>query len=193
MAQEPTNAADLASAIGDSQSGKDAPRRAGSSREPVPNDIDMRIGRDGTWFYHGSPITRKPLVRLFSTVLRREDDDQFYLVTPVEKGRVTVDDAPFVAVGMEVEGEGAAQTVSFRTNVGDRVTADADHPIRVVHDPATAEPSPYVLVRDRLEALINRPIYYDLVEIGVEREHDGKAMWGVWSAGTFFVLGPLEA
>ena len=147
----------------------------------------MRILRDGTWLYHGSPIGRKPLVRLFSTVLRREDDG-YWLVTPVERGRIVVDDAPFTAVELTVEGTGRDQRLSFRTNVDDTVTADRDHPIRVVLAP-DGEPSPYVLVRDRLEALIVRAVYYDLVELGCERQVDGEERYGVWSAGTFFPLG----
>jgi hypothetical protein len=149
-------------------------------------DFDIRILRDGTWLYHGSPIGRKPLVRLFSTVLRREDDG-FWLITPVERGRIVVDDAPFTAVEMTVEGAGTDRRLHFRTNVDDTVTADRDHPIRVALAP-DGEPSPYVLVRDRLEALIVRAVYYDLVELGEERLVDGEERYGVWSAGTFFPL-----
>jgi hypothetical protein len=150
-------------------------------------DFGIRILRDGTWLYHGSPIARKPLVRLFSTVLRHEDDG-FWLVTPVERGRIVVDDAPFTAVEMTVEGAGPAQRLSFRTNVDDTVTADEAHPLRVALAP-DGEPSPYVLVRDRLEALIVRAVYYDLVELGETRLVDGEERYGVWSAGTFFPLG----
>ena len=153
----------------------------------VCGDFGIRILRDGTWLYHGSPIGRKPLVRLFSTVLRREDDG-YWLVTPVERGRIEVDDAPFTAVEMTVEGQGPDQRLTFRTNVDDMVTADAAHPLRIVVAP-DGEPSPYVLVRDRLEALIVRAVYYDLVELGCERVIDGEERYGVWSAGTFFPLG----
>ena len=151
-------------------------------------DFGIRILRDGTWLYHGSPITRKPLVRLFSTVLRREGD-AFWLVTPAERGRIVVDDAPFTAVEMTVEGMGTAQRVTFRTNLDDVVTADQAHPIRVALATGTGEPSPYVVVRDGLEALIVRAVYYDLVERGDTSRLDGEERYGVWSAGTFFPLG----
>jgi hypothetical protein len=151
-------------------------------------DFGIRILRDGTWLYHGSPIARKPLVRLFSTVLRREGD-AFWLVTPVERGRIIVDDAPFTAVEMTVEGVGAAQRITFRTNLDDTVTADAAHPIRVALAAGSGEPSPYVMVRDGLEALIGRAVYYELVERGAISRLDGEERYGVWSAGTFFPLG----
>ncbi len=159
---------------------------------PFCGDLDMRIARDGTWFYMGSPIGRKRLVRLFSTVLRHDDDGRYYLVTPVEKIGITVDDAPFVAVEMTVEGRGEDQVLRFRSNVGDWVTADAEHPIRVALDDRTGEPRPYVLMRDRLEALIARSVYYDLVDLGVERKQDGERVFGVWSSGAFFTLGKLS-
>jgi hypothetical protein len=137
--------------------------------------------------YHGSPITRKPLVRLFSTVLRRETDE-FWLVTPAERGRVAVDDAPFTAVEMTATGAGPTQCLTFRTNVDDSVTADAAHRLRVATAPDSGEPSPYVMVRDGLEALIVRSVYYDLVERGESHRLDGEDRYGVWSAGTFFPL-----
>jgi len=154
--------------------------------------IDMRIARDGSWFYHGSPIGRKPLVHLFSTVLRREDDGEYYLVTPVEKARVQVDDAPFTAVALTVEGADRKQRLTFRTNLDDYVTADADHPIRLSINSETGEPTPYVLVRDNLEALISRAVYYDLVDLGVGREGADDGILGVWSGGSFFELGRLD-
>ena len=150
-------------------------------------DFGIRILRDGTWLYHGSPITRKPLVRLFASVLRRHDD-AFWLITPVERGRIAVDDAPFVAVEMTIDGAGASQRVSFRTNLDENVTADDAHPIRVATDAATGEPSPYVMVRDGLEALIARAVYYDLVERGESRRIGHEERYGIWSAGTFFPL-----
>lgn len=159
---------------------------------PYCGEIDMRIARDGSWHYLQSPIGRKRLVRLFSTVLRHDEDGKYYLVTPVEKIGITVDDAPFVAVAMTAEGEGDRQTLTFRTNVGDEATADADHPIRFEVDRETGEPAPYVLVRARLEALINRAVFYDLVELGVEHEVDGRVWFGVWSGGTFFPFVPAE-
>ncbi|RIK92583.1 MAG: DUF1285 domain-containing protein [Proteobacteria bacterium] len=153
---------------------------------PFCGDIDMRIARDGTWYYLGTPIGRKPMVRLFSTILRHDDDGKYYLVTPVEKVGIRVDDAPFLAVEMEVAGEGREQTLTFRTNVDDYVSADAGHPIRVEIDHKTGEPAPYVLVRDRLEALIARAVFYDLVELAEEQ----GGMLGVWSGGRFFPIGP---
>jgi uncharacterized protein len=152
----------------------------------------MRIARDGTWFYRGSPIGRKPLVKLFSTVLRRENGE-YWLVTPVERGRILVDDAPFVAVEVDSAGEGRDRRLTFRTNVDDTVTVDADHPIRVDHDPASGEPSPYVTVRDGLEAKILRPVYYHLIEMGEFAEIDGVEQLGVWSSGRFFPLGRVGA
>lgn len=153
---------------------------------PYCGELDIRIKRDGSWHYLGSPIGRQRLVRLFSTVLRRDDDDRYYLVTPVEKIGITVDDAPFLAVAMQVTGEGKEQVLSFETNVGDSVTVDHDHPMRFEIDAETGEPAPYVLVRARLEALINRAVFYDLVELGVEEEVDGETWFGVWSSGTFY-------
>ena len=157
----------------------------------ICGDLEMRIARDGTWFYHGSPIGRKPLVKLFASVLNRDEDGVYWLTTPVEKGRVDVDDAPFLAVEMTVVGEGRAQTLRFRTTLDDEVTADGDHPLRVALHPATGEPSPYVLVRGRLEALISRSVFYELVERGVEEVVANEVLFGVWSAGRFFPLGSL--
>lgn len=155
-------------------------------------DIDIRLARDGTWYYMGSPIGRKRMVKLFSTVLRRDEDGKHYLVTPVEKLGITVDDAPFVAVEANLYGEGEDQAIVFRTNVDDEVIADAEHPIRVEVDPATGEPSPYVLVRDRLEALIARSVFYQLVDAGVERQTGEGTRLGVWSKGVFFEIGALD-
>ncbi len=148
-------------------------------------DLDMRIARDGTWFYLGTPIGRPELVRLFSTILKREGDS-YFLVTPGEKVGITVDDAPFVAVDVEAGGAGEGQNLLFETNVGDKVLAGPENPIRVERDPETGEPSPYVLVRDRLEALIDRKSFYRLVEIGARRE----GWFGLWSGGAFFRIIP---
>lgn len=154
---------------------------------PFCGDIDMRIARDGTWFYMGTPIGRAPLVRLFSTIIRRDGDD-YFLVTPVEKVGITVDDAPFVAIDFNVKGDALA----FETNVGDKVIAGADHPIRVMRDPETGEPAPYVLVRRNLEALIDRKSFYRLVDLGETATHDGAAWFGVRSGGVFFPIIPAE-
>ncbi len=149
----------------------------------------MRIARDGTWFYLGTPIGRAPLVRLFSTILRRDGDD-YFLVTPVEKVGIQVDDAPFVAVDFDATGADTEQTLTFTTNVGDTAIAGPDNPIRVERDPDTGEPSPYVLIRANLEALIDRKSFYRLVDIGSHAEHDGTDWFGLWSGGQFFPIIP---
>lgn len=150
---------------------------------PSCGRIDIRIRRDGLWFHEGSPIGRPALVRLFSTVLRK-DDDVFYLVTPVEKLQITVDDAPFTAVRVDREGP----DLVFQTNVGDRVTAGPDHAIRVQQDAPGGEPRPYLHVRSGLDALIVRAVFYELVSLGEAR--DGRLV--VASGGATFDLGPLE-
>jgi hypothetical protein len=151
-------------------------------------DIDMRISQDGTWFYMNSPIGRKPLVRLFSTILRHDEDGKFYLITPVEKVGIRVDDAPFVAVAMDVEGDGREQLLRFRTNCEDEVTVDAAHPLRFAKEDGTDGLKPYVLVRGRLEALVNRAIFYDLVARGV-----AEGEWfGVWSSGVFWPMAKVD-
>ena len=173
--------------------GAKAPPAKGPSL-PFCGDFAIRIARDGTWFYQGTPIGRKPLVKLFASVLRREADGDYWLVTPYERGRIVVDDAPFVAVECDVEGGGEAQRLVFRTNIDELVTAGPEHPIRVVERPAAegrpAEPSPYVLVRPGLEALIARPVFYQLVERAVPDPTDPAAL-GLWSGGCFFRLGSL--
>jgi hypothetical protein len=151
-------------------------------------DIDIRIARDGTWFHQGTPIGRKELVRLFSTILRK-DADGFHLVTPAEKMRIVVEDAPFMAVLLNREGEGRAQRLVFTTNVGDETAASADNPIRVVTDPSTDEPRPYVHVRRGLEARIARNVFYQLADMAVPGEGEHAGMLGVWSGGKFFPLG----
>ena len=152
----------------------------------------MRIARDGTWFYHGSPIGRKPLVKLFAGVLTRDAHGDFWLETPIEKARIQVDDAPFTAVEIFVEGAGVQRCLRFRTNVDDMVTLDADHPLRVAVDADTGEPAPYLAVRDGLEALIVRAVFYDLVELGDEKTAADGAVLGVWSSGRIFALGRTE-
>lgn len=144
-------------------------------------EIDIVIQANGEWRHEGAVIARAALVRLFSTVLRR-DPDGIYLVTPVEKLKITVEDAPFVAVAVAREGD----DLVFTTNVGDVVRAGADHAIRVETDPATGEPRPYLHVRAGLDALIARPVFYDLVDQAVE---DETGALGVWSGGVWFALG----
>ena len=154
-------------------------------------DIDIRIARDGTWHYLGSPIGRKPLVKLFASVLKRDDSGDFRLITPAEMCRIKVDDAPFTAVEMTVQQKSHGQDLIFRSNIDEIVTAGPDHPIRVEIDSETGEPSPYVMIRDGLEALIVRSVFYDLVEIGEERDLDGETVLGVSSNGRFFPIGTL--
>jgi len=166
--------------------------RVGSSaRQQFCGEIDIRIGRDGTWFYHGSPIGRKPLVKLFASVLRREGDD-YWLVTPVERGRIKVDDVPFTAVEVNAAGTGPSQVLTFRTNLDDEVAADAEHPIRVAYATDSGEPHPYILVRDRLEARILRPVFYELVELAQMHRIGGDEVYGVWSREQFFPLGRCD-
>jgi uncharacterized protein len=152
-------------------------------------EIDIRIARDGTWFHQGTPIGRKEIVRLFSTILWKEND-AIYLLTPVEKMRIRVDDAPFQAVLLDAEGEGVGQTLTFTTNVGDTVIAGPANAIRVDVDPRTGGPAPYVHVRRRLEARISRAVFYQLAELAVTRDQSGDL--GVWSCGQFFALGRGE-
>jgi len=152
---------------------------------PFCGDLDIRIARDGSWSYLGSPITRPGLVKLFSSILKKEGE-RFFLVTPVEKVGITVEDAPFVAVDFTVAGQGQDQVLTFETQVGDMVEAGAEFPIRVDRQNESDEPSPYVLVRSNLEALIDRKSFYRLVDLG--EHHDD--WFGVWSGGTFFPMIP---
>ena len=155
-------------------------------------ELDMEIKADGTWFYMGTPIGRPALVRLFSTVLRKDADGKTYLVTPVEKIAIRVEDAHFNAVEMHVSGEGDAQVLTFRTNVGDVVKADAEHPLRFVIDDETGGLKPYILVRGRLEALVSRAVMYDLVALGEELLIDGQLMFALRSSGQLFPVMAAE-
>jgi len=162
---------------------------AGSKRMPIDcGDLDIRIARDGIWFYRGSPIGRVALVKLFASVLRRERDGCYWLVTPAERGRIEVEDVPFLAVALRVQGEGREQQLIFRTNVDDIVTAGPDNPLRV-DTAASGEPAPYIRIRDDLEARLARSVFYDLVELGKEEPIEGTCRFGVWSKGRFFRLG----
>lgn len=175
----------LARETGDAQG---APRRIPPVEQWEPafcGEAGLEIRRDGTWFHEGTPFTRERLVRLFASILRKDADGLTYLVTPGEKIRIHVEDAPFLAVRAECVGEGELQQVAFVTNMGDVVALDADHPLRVSVDPETGEPRPYVLVRGRLEARIVRSVFYDLVEWGKE----GEGGFGLWSGGTWWRLG----
>lgn len=170
--------------------GKEAPAGGDPVRLPdLCGDFRMRIDRNGTWYYRGSPIGRAALVKLFATVLRKDAEGAHWLTTPVENGRIEVEDAPFIAVEMLAEGAGRDQLIRFRTNVDDMVTLDADHGLRIA-EAADGEPRPYIHVRKGLEARIARPVFYHLIERGEpDPAHAGR--FGVWSAGQFFPLGRL--
>ena len=158
---------------------------------PFQGDIDMRIARDGTWYHEGGAISRKPLVKLFSSILRK-DGDAYFLVTPAERVGITVEDAPFVAVDIDAAGGGENQMLTFTTQVDDVAVAGADHPIRVERDAETGEPAPYVLIRANLEALIDRKSFYRMIELGCERLIDDVNWFGVWSSGQFFPIIPAS-
>jgi len=172
-------------------------------RRPVQilcGDLAIRIGRDGTWYYQGSPIRRKELVCLFAACLKR-DAEGYWIETPAERGRIEVEDVPFIAVELFWSRgpcaecaceEGGGQVLTFRTNVDEMVTAGKDHPIRVARDIVTCLPTPYILVRDGLEARISRAVYYELVALAVPEMVRGERVLGVWSAGVFFPLGSAE-
>jgi uncharacterized protein len=173
-------------------------RRPRPARVPTEcGDLPFLIKRDGTWLYRGTPINRKELVCLFSSVLRREEDGSWWLQTPAERGRIEVEDAPFVAVELDWTGDGRQQVLSFRTNIDEVVTAGPEHPIRVSHDFMTCEPTPYLRVRPgaaehlAVEARINRATYYELVALAVPEWVGNKRVLGVWSRGKFFSLGDL--
>jgi hypothetical protein len=169
------------------------------ARRPVEcGDLPILIKRDGTWLYKGSPITRKPMICLFSTVLKREEDGGYTLQTPAEHGRIEVEDAPFVAVELGWKGQGKDQVLCFRTNVDQCVTAGPEHPIRISHDLLSCEPTPYLHVRDGkgrfpIEARINRATYYELVALAEPGILRGRKVMGVWSQGAFFSLGDLPS
>ncbi|MBI1778089.1 MAG: DUF1285 domain-containing protein [Proteobacteria bacterium] len=170
------------------------PTQGGRPTLPIDcGDFEIRIGADGTWYYRGSPIGRKPLVRLFASVLSRDEAGTYWLTTPVERGRIEVEDSPFIAVEVNVAGSGRGQSLILRTNLDEEVEVGPEHPIRVDLDPVTGEPRPYILVKGRLEARILRPVYYHLVELGGEESIGDKPTFGVWSKNTFWPLGSLEA
>jgi len=173
--------------------------RAGKGLPPVERwnppfcgDLDMEIRRDGTWFYLGTPIGRPALVQLFSTVLRRDEDGRTYLVTPVEKVGIRVEDAPFVAVEVNASRRDGEQVLTFRTNVGDVVEAGPDNPLRFTEEEETGGLKPYLLVRGRLEALVNRAVTYELVALGEEIEVEGRPTFAVRSNGTVFPIMPAD-
>jgi hypothetical protein len=166
------------------------------SRHRVPADcgsFGIHISRDGTWWYQGTPFTRMPLVKLFASVLERDAAGTYFLTTPAERGTITVEDAPFTAVELTARGAAREQVLIFRTNIDDTVEAGASHALRVSHDHASGEPSPYILVRGRLEAKLTRAVFYQLVELGSEEEVAGISRFGVWSNGSFFPLDETPA
>ncbi|MDI9407899.1 MAG: DUF1285 domain-containing protein [Candidatus Pacebacteria bacterium] len=152
-------------------------------------DLSMRIGVDGTWYYQNSPIGRMALVKLFASVLRREGDE-YFLVTPAERGRIIVDDAPFVVVAMRSLGAGQDQQIFFTTSLGEEVRLDSDHPLSIRFK-ADGEPRPYILVRDNLMGLINRPVFYQLVDLALAQGDDGSKL-GLWSCGEFFAFDGVD-
>jgi hypothetical protein len=181
------------------QAGRKGPPPVHLWNPPYCGEIDMRIAADGTWFYQKTPIGRAALVKLFASVLKREGE-RYFLVTPVEKCGITVDEAPFLAVELAVGGADPAaaptsggRLLRFRTNVDDWVTAGPDHPLRFEPEPATGGLKPFLHVRRDLWAKVTRALFYDLVELGEEREIDGARMFGVASGSAFFVMAPADS
>jgi hypothetical protein len=159
---------------------------------PLSGEMNLRIARDGAWYHEGAPIRREALVRLFASILRHDADGHYYLVTPVEKWRIQVDDAPFLAIRLDATGAGRDQILTFTTNVGDTVIAGPDHPLSVEYRTPDGEPSPYLHVRGRLRALLTRAAFLELVELGEERRTDQSRDYGVWSQDQYFRLGSLD-
>ncbi len=187
--RQPTGLDGIAAAAG-REAGRGAPP-VHLWNPPFCGDLDMRIARDGTWFYLGTPIGRPALVKLFASVLKREGE-KYFLVTPVEKVGIQVEDAPLLAVEMRAEGEGGARVLHFRTNVDDWVACGPDHALRFEPEPETGGLKPYLHVRRGLWALVSRALFYDLVGLGDEREIGGRPMFGVVSGGAFFAMAPAD-
>ncbi|KLN62257.1 proteophosphoglycan precursor [Kiloniella spongiae] len=155
---------------------------------PITSEVDMRIDRNGIWYHEGREIERKALARLFSTVLQREEAGTYWLVTPVERAQIVVEDVPFTVVELKNTGRGPDQVISFRNNMDQWVNLDNEHPIRIDFKDVSDEPSPYILIRKGLEARIVRSAFYQLMDLAEEK--DNKA--GIWSSGMFHVLGDVE-
>jgi len=183
MGADQTDAGNPLRGLGEARTAK-GPPPVHQWNPPFCGDIDMRIARDGTWFYMNSPIGRKPLVQLFSSVLRLDGDGKYYLVTPVEKVGIRVEDAPFTAIRMQVSGEGRGQAIRFETNVDEEVTAGESHPLRFAQEEGTGGLKPYVMVRAGLEALVSRALFYDLAAAGTVED----GWFGVWSSGRFYPM-----
>lgn len=158
---------------------------------PLKGDMNLLIARDGSWYHEGRPIGRVALVRLFATILRREADGDYYLVTPAEKWRIVVEDVPFLAVTMAVAGEGRGRRLEFRTNLGEPVVAAAGHPLAVEYRTDDAGPRPYLYVRHGLWARLTRALFLELAELAEPGEEAGAPVYGVWSCGRFFNLEPV--
>lgn len=181
---------DLMKALADTEGGQ---RPVEKWNPDYCGEMDMVIKADGSWWHEGSPLTRRGLIDLFASILRKDADGETYLVTPVEKIKIAVERAPFVAVRVDIEGEGKSQRIFFTTNLDDVVEAGPENPIRVETDPETLEPAPFVTIRGRLEAALKRSVFYELVEHAVERDTDEGKQLGIWASGTFFPLGPVGA
>lgn len=157
---------------------------------PFCGDMDMVIARDGTWIHEGKAIRRSALVELFASVLKIAEDGNYYLVTPVEKVRIQVEDCPFVALDMDVEGKSSLQELTFTTNIGEKVTAGKDHKLTIQVHPETGEPHPIIHIRNGLNALIARAVFYRLIDLAVARDAEaGQSAMGIWSSGQFFAVG----
>lgn len=178
----------LAALIGRAEIAGKSPPPVDKWHPPYCGDLDIHIAGNGAWSYMGSPIGREALVRLFASVLRKDEDGRHYLVTPVERIGITVDDAPFLAVELHAEGDTDTRLITLRTNVGDVVVVDSEHPLRFEVDPINHGLKPYVLVRGRLEALLARPLLYELAELFEEAETEDGRQSGIWSGGCFFAL-----
>lgn len=180
-------------APGATATNSNVPSEQGLGGRVVHDTLDIRIDRSGVWYYQGSPIRRKELICLFGSVLHRRDDGRYWLITPAEMGPIEVEDVPFIAVELYACGDGRDQALSLRSNTDEIITVDAERPLRVATDPESGEPSPYVRLRDGIEARITRAVFYELVGLGVEETVAGQRRFGVWSGGQFFALGSLDA
>jgi uncharacterized protein len=181
----------ITGALRQAADGTKAPPPVERWNPPFCGDLDMRIAADGTWFYLKTPIGRPALVKLFASVLKREGD-KYFLVTPVEKCGIQVDDAPFLAVELSIEDSRAGRVLNFRTNVDDWVQCGPSHALRFEPQTATGGLKPYLHVRRDLWAKVTRTLFFDLVQLGEERDVDGKAMFGVTSMGVFFAMARAE-